>query len=93
MTLIPAGVRGRMVGSSWRPGCPVPIRDLRLVTVSHWGFDGAVHRGRLIVHRDETAKTVAVMRRIYGARFPIRRMWLVDAFEGDDERSMAANNT
>jgi hypothetical protein len=93
VTLIPAGVREGMIGSSWRAGCPVRIRDLRLVAVSHWGFDGAVHRGRLIVHWDQAAKTVAVMRKIYGARFPIRRMWLVDAFDGDDGRSMAANNT
>ena len=30
----------RMTGVSWRPGCPVALRDLRLLTLSHWGFDG-----------------------------------------------------
>ena len=24
---------------SWRPGCPVPLQDLRLITMSYWGFD------------------------------------------------------
>ena len=37
----------RMTGVSWRPGCPVPLRDLRAVSLRHWGFDGvAAHRAR-----------------------------------------------
>jgi hypothetical protein len=30
---------------------------------------------------------------LYERRFPIRRMRLVDEYDGDDDRSMAANNT
>src|SRR5438067_8662233 len=37
--------------TSWHPDCPVATRDLRLVTVSYWGFDGRVHDGRLVVGR------------------------------------------
>lgn len=29
----------------------------------------------------------------YAARFPLRRMHLVDAYGGDDDRSMAADNS
>jgi len=36
---------------------------------------------------------IVAMRRLFDARFPIRRMMLVDEYEGDDDRSMAANNT
>jgi hypothetical protein len=71
----------------------VPLADLRYVTVSHWGFDGAVHDGELVVHRDEAADVVSVFRRIFRARFPIRRMALVDDYGADDDASMAANNT
>jgi hypothetical protein len=81
------------MSTSWHPGCPVSIRELRLLTVDHWGFDGSVHRGKLVVHRDEAADVLAAMRRLFQARFPIQRMRLVDAYGGDDERSMAANNT
>ena len=42
----------RMTGVSWRPGCPVHLRDLRLLTLSHWRFDGKPRSGRLIVHED-----------------------------------------
>ena len=78
---------------SWRPGCPVPLADLRLLTVDYWGFDGREHAGELVIHEREAEAVIVAMRRLYDARFPIRRMLLVDAYGGDDDRSMAANNT
>jgi D-alanyl-D-alanine carboxypeptidase len=90
---IDAATQRRMSGVSWHPGCPVGFADLRLLTVSHWGFDGRVHRGRLVVHRDSAAGMVQVMRRLYQLRYPIRRMRLVDAYGADDHRSMDADNT
>ena len=83
----------RMRPSSWRPGCPVPLRDLRYVRVSFVGFDGTAGYGRLVVHHDQAAAVVEVFRSLYAQRFPIRRMRLVDAYDGSDARSMAANNT
>jgi len=91
VTPIPAEVRASMV--SWRPGCPVPLRDLRLVAASYHGFDGRTHTGRLIVNRDVTADIVTVLRRLYVARFPIRRMRLVDDYGASDFRSIEADNT
>jgi poly-gamma-glutamate synthesis protein (capsule biosynthesis protein) len=60
-------LRERMTASH-RPGCPVPLRDLRY-------------------------HVVAVFQELFEARFPIRRMVLVDEYDGDDGASMAANNT
>ncbi len=82
-----------MTGVSWHRGCPVGFADLRLLTVGHWGFDGRSHRGRLVVNRDAAAAMLGTMRRLYRLRFPIRRMRLVDAYDADDRRSMAADNT
>lgn len=90
---IDAETRARMSGVSWRPGCPVGFADLRLVTVTHWGFDGERRRGRLVVHREHAHPILRVMRRLYRLRFPIRRMRLVDAYGAEDRRSMAADNT
>ncbi len=83
----------RMTGVSWRPGCPVPLRDLRAVSLRHWGFDGAVRTGTLIVHRDVAAEIVRVFRRLYAGRFPIRRLTPVDAYGASDFRSIEADNT
>jgi D-alanyl-D-alanine carboxypeptidase len=93
VTEIPASLRETMTGVSWRPGCPVPLSDLRLVRASHWGFDGHVHAGRIVVHRDVAEKVFAVFRRLYAARFPIRRMVPVDAYGASDFRSIEADNT
>jgi D-alanyl-D-alanine carboxypeptidase-like protein len=90
---IDAATRMRMSGVSWRPGCPVGFAELRLLKVSHWGFDRRVHRGRLVVHREAARGMLGAMRSLYRQRFPIRRMRLVDAYGADDHRSMAADNT
>ena len=82
-----------MTGVSWRPGCPVPLRDLRLLALTHWGFDGQVRTGRLIVHEDFARDVVGVFRKLYAARFPIRRMVPVDAYDASDFRSIEADNT
>ena len=86
-------VKERVVGSSWHPGCPVPLRKLRLLELRHWGFDGDVHHGRLIVHRRYAREVLKVMRTLFRKRFPIRRMKLIDAYGADDHRSMNADNT
>jgi D-alanyl-D-alanine carboxypeptidase len=88
-----AETRARMSGVSMHTGCPVGFTGLRLLTVDHWGFDGRVHRGRLVVHRDAATSMLRAMRALYRLRFPIRRMRLVDAYGADDRRSMAADNT
>lgn len=94
-TVEPLGAEQRRVmsGTSWRPGCPVPLRDLRLVRVRYHGFDGRVHTGRLVVRRDVAARLLGVFRRLYEAGFPIRRMVPVDAYGGSDFRSIEADNT
>ncbi|MGH3137175.1 MAG: M15 family metallopeptidase [Gaiellaceae bacterium] len=83
----------RMTGVSWRRGCPVALRDLRLLTLSHRDFGGRTRTGRLIVHRDVARDVLGVFRRLYDARFPIRRMTPVDAYGGSDFRSIEADNT
>jgi hypothetical protein len=70
--------RTLMTGISWRPGCPVPLRDLRMLTVSHWGFDGGRRTGRLVVHETAASPLRTVFRRPYAARFPVRKIFPID---------------
>lgn len=86
-------VEASKVPLSWRPGCPVPLEDLRLLTLSHWGFDGRVHTGEMVVHSTFAGDVVQVMSRLFEVRFPIDRMELVDVYGAEDARSTAANNT
>ena len=87
-----AAVTAADLPHSWRPGCPVGPAELRLLRLAYWDFAGRRRIGELVVHRDAAAD-VAVFRRLYRARFPIRRMVRVDAYRGSDPASMAADNT
>jgi len=81
------------VPRSWRAGCPVGPEQLSRLTLSHWGFDGRPHVGTLIVHRSVAAGVITVFGTLYRERFPIRLLQPVDAYEGSDDASMAADNT
>jgi len=93
-TIVPVdeAVRARMT-SSWRPGCPVPLEQLRLLTLDHWGYDGLEHAGELVVHQDHADAMVRVFGSLWDTRFPIERMQLVDAYGADDAASTRDNNT
>ena len=82
-----------MTGVSWRPECPVSLRDLRLLRLAHWDFDGRVRTGRLIVHEDVARDVLGIFRKLHAKRFPIRRVVPVDAYGGSDFRSIEADNT
>jgi hypothetical protein len=90
---LPVPTRRLMTGRSWHPGCPVPLHDLRLVRLTYWGFDRAAHTGKLVVHKRWAPEIARVFHKLYDARFPIRRMRLVDRYGATDMRSMKADNT
>jgi hypothetical protein len=93
ISALPKELRHRMRGSSWHSGCPVGLDDLRLLGLTYWGFDKTAHHGKLVVHRRWARKIVVVFRKLYDARFPIRKMFLIDRYDAKDKRSMRADNT
>jgi poly-gamma-glutamate synthesis protein (capsule biosynthesis protein) len=78
----------------WRavPSCP-PFEALRWLRLRYIGFDGAQHLGELIVHAELAPEVVAIFEELFEARFPIHSMRRIDELNGDDNASMAANNT
>ncbi|HSK22927.1 MAG TPA: M15 family metallopeptidase, partial [Egicoccus sp.] len=92
---IPAAVRSEMAGVSMHPGCDEVITydDLRLVVLTHRGFDDRLHRGELVVHRDAVTGLRSVFATMYAQDFPLQSIHRVDRYGGSDDRSMAANNT
>lgn len=83
----------RMKGKSYPEGCPVPLSELRYVQVLHYGTDGKVHPGEIIVNKDIAQDVMEIFQELYEAQYPIERMQLIDDYDADDERSMTANNT
>jgi hypothetical protein len=64
----------------WHQGCPVSLAQLRVLTVTHWGFDNRTHTGQLVVNADAAAPLARVFKRLYELRFPIRHLRLGDAY-------------
>ena len=85
--------RARIEPTSWRPGCPVGLEGLRLLTFPYVTFDGDVAMGELIVAAEVADQIGDVFRQLFEADYPIQRIELVDAYGGNDLVSMQANNT
>jgi hypothetical protein len=85
-------IRARM-GTSWRPGCPVALEDLRVITMTFWDFENAVSMGELMVHRRYAQDVIGVFRTLFDARFPIERMELANGYMGNDPPLALRNNT
>ncbi len=77
---VPPRLERRMRGTTWHPGCPVPISGLRLLRLPYWGFDGRVHRGPMVVNASAAEEVVDVFRTLFAARFPIERIALAHRF-------------
>ena len=86
-------VAAEMTSVSWREGCPVALADLRLIELTHHDFAGQQQVGELVMHRNVAREVARAFRHLYRAGFPIRSMRRVDAFAGNDDASMAADNT
>ncbi|WP_066360172.1 M15 family metallopeptidase [Herbidospora mongoliensis] len=78
---------------SWRPGCPVSFNDLRMITMTYWGFDDKPHTGQLVVNASVAEPVASVFKKLYDFRYPIKRMEPVDKYKADDYASIDADNT
>jgi hypothetical protein len=78
---LPASLKQKLTGPYWRPGCPVSLSQLRLLTVRHWGFDGRPHTGQLVVNGEAAAPLARVFRRLYELRFQIKHMRLAEMYD------------
>jgi hypothetical protein len=75
-------------------GAPVGCDRLRLVKFSYIDFDGRLHNDGEIIVLDAIASHVAnIFATLRERAFPIAKAKLVDAYGGNDDASMADNNT
>jgi D-alanyl-D-alanine carboxypeptidase len=77
---LPAALADEMRGTTWKPGCPVPLDGLSLLHFNYWGFGGNVLRGPMVVNASVADEVLWVFRQLYDARFPIKRVSLSTPF-------------
>ena len=90
----PAVKKHMIEGGSWHRGCPVPLSDLRYLTMTYKGFDGRDHHnGEMIVHRSVAREVTEIFGKLYASKYPIKRMRLVSDYHASDFQSIEADNT
>lgn len=90
---IPPDAMKKMEGVTWHKGCPVPLTDLRQLTIAYYSFDHQTQPGVLYVHKDVAEDLKTIFEKLYNSNFEIESIRPVENFKGSDDASMAANNT
>jgi hypothetical protein len=100
--VVVSGPLGRsQVRYSWRPGCPVPPKRLRKITINRFDYRHNIRRGSVVVAAGQVSDVSQVLRAAFMKRFPIRMMKPTDYFykggkrtpQQSDVAAMKANNT
>ncbi len=87
-------VHKRMIlGNSYKENCPIPLKDLRYLTLDYINFEGNKKVGELIVHKDVSIEIIEIFENLYEIKYPIYKMELVSNFNANDFNSIEANNT
>jgi hypothetical protein len=77
-----------------RAGMPVDCERLSLVKFSYLGFDGRVHGDGEIMVMDAAAESVLrIFTKLREIRFPVAKARLINHYDGNDDASIADNNT
>lgn len=85
--------RLKMTPVVWREECPVDLDDLWVVRVKHWTLADDAAWGEIVVASKVAEAVLGVFKSLWNERFPIAQMQPVEVFDGNDVRSMEANNT
>lgn len=68
------------------------INSLSLIDIRYRAFDGLLHQGQLVVHKEVVPDIVAIFRFIETTGFPIARAIPIVRYNWSDDLSMVDNN-
>ncbi len=83
----------RMQGKSYPEDCTVSRDDLRHLSLLYKDINGETHIGEMVCNVAIADKLTDIFRKLYDADYPIEKIALIDEYNGDDDASMADNNT
>ena len=78
---------------SYKTYCTVPREDLRYIKVLHYGFDGQVLVGELMVNYLLEEDMTSIFQELFENHYQIEKMHLIDDYGADDDLSCLDNNT
>ena len=71
----------------------ISYEELRYVHILHYDFDGKLAEGELICNAAIAQDLVEIFHELYRNEYRIEKIKLIDEYDGDDNLSMADNNT
>lgn len=78
----------------WKETCPDPLERFSLLHISYYDFKGTPHDdGRMIVIDAAAPYVLDIFKKLYRENFPLEKVRLTSEYGGDDNLSMADNNT
>lgn len=86
-------IKQRIWNKSYKTDSNYDLSNLRYLTVLHYTFEKTICKGELIVNKRIAALTLDIFRELFESKYPIQQICLVDDFDADDDKSMAANNS
>lgn len=78
----------------WNPSCPVPLSRLRVVTIKYYDFRGQIQtQGQLVVLDSLAQASQKIFAALFQRHFEIAKIRPTSDYNGDDDRSVADDNT
>lgn len=95
MTQIPNDIIERMKKYNiWTENCPVPISRLQFLNIQYFDFENQLNSDGTIIVLDVIADQVKkIFQKLLEIKFPISKISTIDNYQGNDEKSMADNNS
>lgn len=90
---IPDTIFDLMYGRSYKDDCILSRSDLRYLLILHRNLEGQTVVGEMVVNKEIAADVLDIMEELFLKSYPIEKVRLIDYYDADDEKSMAANNT
>lgn len=76
------------------PAAPVPaVEELRYVHILHYDFQGRATEGELICNEFIAADLTEIFYELFCNEYRLEKVLLIEEYDGDDNASMADNNT
>lgn len=90
---VPAAVRENMMGKTFCENTHISLDDLSYLKLRYVDFSHNVADGEMIVHKSLAKEVLEIFEMLFDAEYEIEKITLCDNYDGDDERSMADNNS
>lgn len=90
---ISPAIEEQITGISYPANSSIPISDLKYVRVQYYDFQNQIQSGELIVHHSIAMDILEIFKELFDAGYQIEKIRLIDEYAGNDEASMADNNS